>query len=60
MSTAIKITRNQAIKDLTSPGKPFELTRMEVFGDSCLVFKNAPLTLGQLFKDSRSDAEYYV
>ena len=60
MSTAIKITRNQAIKDLTSPGRPLELTGMEVFGDSCLVFKNAPFTLRQLFEDSRSDAEFYV
>ena len=60
MGLAIKITRSQAIKDLTSAGRPFELTKMEVFGDTCLVFKNAPLTLRQLFEDSRSDAEFYI
>ena len=60
MGLAIKITRSQAIKDLTSAGRPFELTKMEVFGATCLVFKNAPLTLRQLFENSRSDAEFYI
>ncbi|MAI42152.1 MAG: class I adenylate-forming enzyme family protein [Candidatus Azotimanducaceae bacterium] len=60
MSAVKKIKRNQAIKDLTSPGTPFELIKMKVFGDSCLVFKNAPDTLGQLFEDNRSDAEFYI
>ncbi len=60
MNQASKITRQDAVATLTGPGAPFELIEMDVHGNACRVFKNAPDTLRQLYEENRSDAEFYV
>ena len=60
MNQDTKISKRAAIKVLTKPRCPYELIEQEVYGDTCLVFKNAPETLRQLFEENRSNEEFYV
>jgi len=53
-------TRTDALAHLTGPGQPYELHEVELYGDSCTAFVNAPLTLGDLFRDNRSDETFIV
>ncbi|MFT6434854.1 MAG: long-chain acyl-CoA synthetase [Candidatus Azotimanducaceae bacterium] len=53
-------TRNDAITHLTSAAELYELHEVELYGETCSAFKNAPLTLGDLFRDNRSDETFVV
>lgn len=53
-------TRNDAITHLTSAAELYELHEVELYGETCSAFKNAPLTLGDLFRDNRSDETFIV
>ncbi len=52
--------RLQAISKLTAAGQTHELLEMDIRGQKCRVFKNAPLTLRDLFKQTRSDVTFIV
>ena len=45
---------------LTSPGGPYEMVEVEMFGHSCRAFKNAPETLRDLYAETVSDAEFFI
>ena len=64
MSTAatpdIKITRQQAISQLTAAGEPYELVAGRLWGRECRVFKHAPKSLRELFEVNRSAATFIV
>ena len=53
-------TRPQAIAELTARGEPYELIGVEQYGVSVRAFKNAPLSLRQLYADAISDATFLV
>ena len=53
-------SRSAAIAHLTSPGQPYELELVEVYGENCRAFVNAPSTLRDLFRDNRSDETFIV
>lgn len=53
-------TRTDAIAHLTGPGQPYELHEVELYGESCHAFVQAPLTLGDLYRDNRSDETFIV
>ena len=57
---SVTVTRNDAIRELTAPGEPFELTDGTVFGRPCRIFRHAPATLRELFEDNVSDAPFIV
>jgi long-chain acyl-CoA synthetase len=54
------MTRDEALKILTAPGEPYELTQAELYGESCRVFKQAPPTLRELYAENLSDLEFVV
>ncbi len=54
------MNRLEAIEQLTSAGKDYEIVPAEVWGRPCRMFKNAPLTLRDLFEGARSDATFLV
>lgn len=60
MNQAVTVTRTQAIATLTAPGEPLELVEMNIHGEMCRVFKNAPNTLRDLYEANRSDLEFYI
>ena len=64
MSTAatpdIKMTRQQAISQLTAAGEPYELVAGRLWGRECRVFKHAPKSLRELFEVNRSAATFIV
>ncbi len=55
-----QLTRLQAIKELTGPGKEYELESVEMYGQQCRVFKNGPQTLRALFEEAVSDETFLV
>ena len=60
MNQTSEITKKAAVAVLTAPESAYELIEMQVHGDTCLVFKNAPDTLRQLFAENLSETESYV
>jgi long-chain acyl-CoA synthetase len=53
-------TRAEAIAALTAPGQFYELEQMMIRGRSLRVFKNAPVSLRELFADAASDKTFIV
>lgn len=55
-------TREEAIKELTGPGQTFELESVPVYGHPVRVFKNAPMSLRDVWltASARGDAPYLV
>ncbi len=58
--TEHKINRLEAISQLTAAGEVYELEKIDVHGYPCRVFKNAPRTLGDLYRENRSDVTFIV
>lgn len=54
------MNRNEALARLTAPGQDFELVNGTVFGRPCRVFRHAPLTLRDLYRDNRSAQTFVV
>ncbi len=54
------MTREAAYGLLTSPGQPFELQQVEMFGRGCRAFKHAPPTLRELYSSTRSALPFIV
>ncbi|MDX2379708.1 MAG: AMP-binding protein, partial [Acidimicrobiia bacterium] len=54
------MTRDEAIATLTEPGGPYELVEVDVEGQPCRWFADAPKTLRELYTDARSGAEFFV
>lgn len=54
------VSRTEALKQLTAPGEPFELTEATYWGRRSRVFANAPPTLRDIFEASRSDKPFVV
>ena len=59
-ATAGSLTRQQAIAELTAPGRDYELAERDVGGRRCRVFVNAPESLRVLFEEAVSDATFVV
>ena len=55
-----RITRQEALSELTEPGQLHELEQLYINGYPCRVFKNAPATLRELYSDNRSDTPFLV
>jgi len=45
---------------LTAPGQPHEIIKIEAIGRQIRAFKNAPVNLGQLYSQARSDKPFLV
>lgn len=56
----MSVDRLSVIRELTAPGKDYEIVPAEVWGRACRMFKNAPDTLGDLFESARSDETFLV
>ena len=54
------MTRAEALKLLTASGEPYELVQRQLFDQTVRAFANAPVNLGQLFSNARSDATFLV
>lgn len=54
------MNRDEALRQLTAPGQPYELIEAEMWGRRCRVFKNAPPSLRDLYAGTRSDKEFLV
>jgi len=54
------VSRADALRELTAPGQPYELETVELYGQNCRAFLNAPATLRELFADNRSDLPFIV
>ncbi|MGI9233620.1 MAG: class I adenylate-forming enzyme family protein [Woeseiaceae bacterium] len=54
------MTRQQAINQVCAAGQPYELKTTQIRGKSCRVFVNAPLTLHDIYSDSRSDLDFLI
>jgi long-chain acyl-CoA synthetase len=52
--------RLEALATLTAAGAPYELVDVELYGQRCRAFKNAPPTLRALFEQNRSDLPFLV
>jgi len=59
-TSPIELTLQQATEQLTAPGQDYELESVELYGENCRAFKNAPPTLRDLFNDNRSDETFLV
>ena len=55
-----KMTRLEAVAQLTAAGQPYEIQQVEVRGEQEKVFTNAEATLRELFASTRSDETFYV
>ncbi|MCZ6503090.1 MAG: class I adenylate-forming enzyme family protein [Gammaproteobacteria bacterium] len=55
-----KLTRLDALAQLTAPGQAYELEEVDVYGHACRAFKNAPATLRELYSENRSDVTFFV
>jgi len=53
-------TRLEALAALTAPGQPHEIIKIEAIGRQIRAFKNAPVNLGQLYSQARSDKPFLV
>jgi len=60
MTTARPATREAAIAILSAPGQPYEIERIEVAGTPVRAFKNAPVSLGDMYAAARSDKTFIV
>lgn len=60
MSEQPEMTRDEALEQLTAPGQPWALTRVEQYGRTCRAFEHAPATLRVLFEQARSDLPFLV
>ena len=54
------IDRNEAIRQLTAAGEPFEFCYIELHGKQVRVFKNGPRTLRALYEEARCDETFLV
>lgn len=54
------MNRIEALTQLTAPGQDYELVDGTVFGRPCRVFRNAPPTLRDLYRDNRSEQTFIV
>ena len=52
--------RITAIEKLSQPGMDYEIVPGEVWGRPCRLFRNAPLTLRDLYQDANSDETFLV
>ena len=52
--------RLEALATLTAARAPYELVDVELYGQRCRAFKNAPPTLRALFEQNRSDLPFLV
>lgn len=59
-SAVARLSRIQALAQLTAPGQPYELLEMDIKGVPNRVFVNAPNSLRNLFEDTRSDKTFFV
>jgi long-chain acyl-CoA synthetase len=56
----MSLSYDQAYAQVTGPGQLFELTEESVNGINHRLFKNAPLTLGQVFAGARGDGSTFL
>jgi long-chain acyl-CoA synthetase len=56
----LKVTRFEALAQLTGEGLPYELVEIEALGRRVRAFKNAPVNLQALFEAGRSDLPFIV
>lgn len=56
----MKSSRREAFEVLTGPGKVFELYQDRVWGRSCKLFRNTPLSLRELFTSTRSNNTFVI
>jgi long-chain acyl-CoA synthetase len=54
------LSRADALKQLTAPGQPFAMQVVDVGGNPCRVYVNAPNSLRELFAENRSDETFFV
>ncbi len=54
------LSRAEALRQLTSPGTPYEIETVEIDGRPLRLFKNAPRSLRALFEEAASDAPFIV
>jgi hypothetical protein len=50
----LRITRAEALKQLTARGEPYELFETQALGRTIRAFVNAPATLRELYEQGRS------
>ncbi len=53
-------SRDEALRSLTAPGEPYELTNLRVGDQPQRWFVNAPENLGQVYAETRSDLPFLV
>jgi len=54
------LSRADALKQLTAPGQPFAMQVLDIGGNPCRVYVNAPNSLRELFAENRSDETFFV
>jgi len=54
------LSRQEALRRLTAPGQPFELTEITALGRQVRVFRHAPATLRDLYATTRSERPFLV
>ena len=54
------LSRTDALKQLTAPGQPFAMQVLDIGGNPCRVYVNAPNSLRELFAENRSDETFFV
>ena len=54
------LSRADALKQLTAPGQPFAMQVVDIGGNPCRVYVNAPNSLRELFAENRSDETFFV
>jgi len=52
--------RDTALAELTAPGAPYELEKVELYGRKCRAFRHAPATLRDLYDQARSELPFIV
>ena len=52
------VSRTDVLRELTAPGQPYELETVELYGQNCRAFLNAPATLRDLYAENRSDLPF--
>ncbi len=60
LAAARPLTRDEVVAELTGPGQSHALERVVVGETTVRASANAPRSLGQLFKDTRSDQGFIV
>lgn len=54
------ISRSEAIRQLCAPGMPLEIVSQDIAGRSQRVFRNAPVSLRQIYVEAISEQEFIV